>query len=326
MLFDTMCSMLEQIKPYGKLEVSHSSYLLSTLRYSSLIRMPGIWGVGGGPYNSRSETEDRRAVAIPQIEEGFRMPWNPVAIEDSESCVMMRRVGSSKLDGSDGPLGEEMREVHIDGDTSIRNTTADIGLRHGDAFMVCVTYDVPLKGEFLSNTVSSNMFYKGGKAPWMVPSYILSAARKKSGGPTAWRWLTSAGDPSFRDLAKVLVDAAGVASWQLVRATHPGTWILRETVGPSRDPKHSAKIPRSHQRPRWLLITDKERTRYFRHDETPQQPGELRHVAPHPRRGHYRRIGDNDDGSPRHAWVRACWVGSTESEIRGARYTVELDL
>jgi hypothetical protein len=49
-------------------------------------------------------------------------------------------------------------------------------------------------------------------------------------------------------------------------------------------------------------------------------------VTPHARRAHYRHIGENDDGTKKYTWVRACWVGSTEAEIRVQKYRVELEL
>lgn len=115
--------------------------------------------------------------------------------------------------------------------------------------------------------------------------------------------------------------------WQCVQATQPGTWIVSDLGSERRAEKFkdSKIIPRSHQRRRWIVITDQERRRSFR-ESVANEGGEDRSVTPHARRAHYRHVGENEDGSKRYTWVRACWVGSTEAEIRGQRYRVELEL
>ena len=53
----------------------------------------------------------------------------------------------------------------------------------------------------------------------------------------------------------------------------------------------------------------------------------IRHYLLHDDEVQYRyELQENEDGSRKYTWVRSCWVGSTEAEIRGQRYRVELDL
>jgi hypothetical protein len=119
-------------------------------------------------------------------------------------------------------------------------------------------------------------------------------------------------------------------------ACRPTNWIVRQVPTERQEvaiarAENGKKIPRSGDRNKWLLITDEERVRYFREREpvaaaVSSSGHDRQEVTPHPRRAHHRHIGTNEDGSKRHTWVRACWVGSRETEIRGARYRVELEL
>lgn len=113
---------------------------------------------------------------------------------------------------------------------------------------------------------------------------------------------------------------------QITLINHPGHWIVktRGAEGVRRKPEKAKKIARSHERPRYLLITDEERVRYFRNDEpTEKRKSPVAHV----RRAHFRKIGvEEASGKPVFTKVKAAWIGGCEATIRGVKYEVQLDL
>lgn len=113
---------------------------------------------------------------------------------------------------------------------------------------------------------------------------------------------------------------------QLHAINSPGNWVVEErgTENVKREPTKSKKIRRSHQRPRLLVITDKERVRYTRRDETTEKRTS---PLPHARRAHWRKVGtDESTGRPVYTRVRASWVGGKEVSIGGTTYEVRTDL
>ena len=291
MMFDAMCRAAEARMPV----------LAPKLRHASLIRMPGLY------------SEDLLA-----LRDDFRMIWKTVAIEDDESCVLIERSGVSERI----PVAGEP-SFHTAIDRSNRVMTSEIGLRAGDAFDVAVTslYDdgSPLTC-YVKDAVMGRDVYVDGKNQGTVWG---CGAITVASGHEARLSVLDGNTKAFRHAWESLVRDMAVALTQCALCARPGRWVLREVCASPRDPGASKKIPRSHQRDRWLSITDEERVRYFRSDE--REPTG-RHPIAHARRAHYRHIGENDDGTKKYTWVRACWVGSTEAEIRGQKYRVELEL
>jgi hypothetical protein len=87
-------------------------------------------------------------------------------------------------------------------------------------------------------------------------------------------------------------------------------------------PSDSPKIPRSHERPRCILIKPNEVHKIYKH--TGDESATLRTIAPHARRGYSKtlraeRYGDNK-GKVIH--VRPTWVGPGEWETAGRKYRI----
>lgn len=113
----------------------------------------------------------------------------------------------------------------------------------------------------------------------------------------------------------------GPQALQLVNS--PGNWIVKRENVTAR-PVQKGRVPRSDQRPRYIVVSDKEIERVIR-DPNPANVGTVR---PHRRRAHSHLLK-----SERFTWkrgqrvfVKACWVGPETAEYGGERYSVCLDL
>jgi hypothetical protein len=254
------------------------------------------------------------------LDQQFRLPWNCVCIEDDVSVVLIQRRGRVVPGGG---------ELHLAAGAE-RTTTKDLGIEKWDGFRVALMHEHAKErgrpaGVFVDLMAAENVEHRGDYASigWSVDRIF---------GVDAERELVyTPGHTYFEEIQRHLIQNVTVALSQCVMISRPGTWIVKRlptTAEQALIAKRTAsakKVARSHERERWLLITDKERERYFR-DSAGHAEGDTSSVTPHPRRAHFRHIGANADGTRRHTWVRACWVGSTEAEIHGARYRVELDL
>lgn len=298
MKFDTMCRLAER-DPCQK-------WLRDKLRVAALVDMG----------------QAHRADWKPGHEELFRLPWVAVAMEDDVSCCFLQRQGRvASKDIADA--GKKNVPIYYD-----RTTTKDVGLLPGDAFWFAIAQqgdgvNAPRGTESLI-TYQAVMF--SGFAKDAHLGFALWGARM-----TVWhdgQVKTIFLPPEQQKLVdKEAVGQITVALWQAVRMTQPGTWLCKDTASESRAQTGltTKKIPRSHQRERWLVITDEQRQK-VQHASAKDASQERAQPAAHPRRAHYRRIGTLDNGKPKLTWVRACWVGSPEVEIRGGRYRIETDM
>lgn len=263
----------------------------------------------------------------------FRLPWKAVAVEDPISCVGLERIGSAVILGNER-FDKIATPVYRPSDRDPkRKTTEAVGLRTGDIFNFCITAVTNHRDTGHQTLAALGHFIFCGRCrssdvdpQWKDGSLVFdvrtSIAQIQYPNGDLRPIKNPEGPP---DLQSVLIDHIITALWQCVVMTQPSNWIMRHDVKAS--PKVLKKIPRSHQRPHWIVISDNERARIFR-DPSKRVPvtDEKRHVTAHPRRAHYRKIGTLPDGSANLTWVRSCWVGPTETEIRGGRYRVELDL
>lgn len=301
MMFDAMCRLAER---------AEMGRLISRLRYASLLVLGESKNAGWADVPGDSVTL-------------FRLPWKATAIEDSLSCVLMERIGTTTIRKvSQGPKGWIGVVSDVGTTGGIRDTTADVGLEDGDTFFVAMA--ATLDG--VSSVVAGAAVF-GGLTTSMEHVWAfqdVSVAAEVEG--KVHRRRVGMDDPGYWPMTRELTSQLVVATWQCVVATQPGSWVLRK-VDAKVSPEGSPKIPRSHQRPTWVVISDAERKRVFR-ERDPEfvgTEGEHSARAAHPRRAHYRCVGEHE-GKRRYTWVRACWVGSNEAEIRGGRYRVEVDL
>jgi len=306
MMFDAVCKMAERAP-----RSVESLTLQSILRIAAIVRMPGIY-----------KSEDHASTNAL-----FRMLWDVMAIEDDEGCAIIKRIGkASGLPDADLTKGFTKGGITNFDDTK-RNSTSDIGIEVGDTFLFVAcdssdaTEDVAAGGSMATIVVHS---LKDDGGPILIGGMPTAFALMRN-GDIFWSTLTQADDDAAKDVIYGMVATFSVVLTQCIAACRPGTWVLREMVSAKMAGADSPKIPRSHQRPRWIVVSDEERARYFRSNDG-DADGERRQIAAHPRRAHYRLVGFHEDGSRRYTWVRACWVGPQEATMRGARYRVELDL
>lgn len=116
--------------------------------------------------------------------------------------------------------------------------------------------------------------------------------------------------------------SGGPQALQLINS--PSRWIIKREDVMARPVYPHGPIPRAHQRPRYIVVSDKEIERVIR-DPNPANVGTVR---PHRRRAHSHLLK-----SERFTWkrgqrvfVKACWVGPESAEYGGERYSVCLDL
>lgn len=304
MMFDAMCRIAER---------AGIAHLTNRLRYASLVVLGESHLAGWADVKPDATTL-------------FRLPWKATAIEDSMSCVLLERVGQTTMEALSAEVAPHgvRSKLAVGGEVrkDRRVTTADVGLEAGDMFYVAMAQVAETHSVVTSATAVFGGSNENLEHMWAFQGVNLAieyqgrVSTHSLGMDSKCYW------ESVRELTNQLI----VATWQCVVATQPGSWVLRKVVAKESDGK-SPKIPRSHQRPTWIVISDDERRRSFRSDDNQASGAADRHAkAAHPRRAHYRHVGNREDGGRRYTWVRSCWVGSTEARIRGGRYRVEVDL
>jgi hypothetical protein len=289
--------------------------MVSRLRYAALIDMGADAAAGWSDGD----------------ENLFRMPWKAVAIEDSNSCCFLERLGqvdpgwaaselTKALEGTN-KWGVRQDTPHVS--RNKRSSTKDVGLYHGDYFAFSYVQSVPEeKIVVMYSCVAVFLGMPPGKGLAFHLGPVCRTIEVK--GKMRSDILTH---ETTREEAVEVVNQLTNVTWQCVKITQPGVWLAKDVASEVSAQRMvlSKKIPRAHQRERWLVITDEERRQSHR---APAEAASQDRMAPvaHPRRAHYRRIGTEDDGKPKLTWVRACWVGSPEVEIRGGRYRVETEM
>lgn len=154
---------------------------------------------------------------------------------------------------------------------------------------------------------------------------VLDSEKEKEVSMLAYA--SGCNDPieTLRRVRQDYIRAFIVALRQVMLVNHPGNWIVKaKSEERTRRAKKGPAIARSHERARYLLISDEERIRHFRQD----QNGEKRKSpTAHARRAHLRKVGVNEEtGRKVYTKVKASWIGSREATIDGVRYEVQLDL
>lgn len=89
--------------------------------------------------------------------------------------------------------------------------------------------------------------------------------------------------------------------------------------------KATKKIPREHQRPKYIILTPKEIRKYL--NTSHEVTGRVQ--SGHDRRGHTRTYPDDPARYPnahgKTVWIDAMWVGTTEKVVGNKKYKVILD-
>ena len=294
--------------------------LAAMLRYSSLIEVP---------------VEFEQASFGLDIASDLRLPWKSVAVETTvlaegtvvPMAVVVERIGTvASIAWQNYPLtGPVPHAALVFGgmDRNRRSGTSDCGIEDGDCFRWASTVRLPARDQNVDVTFwCPRVAVQGGgdSARMLIDMTQCQMAEHYAGRPPVVRFPTNTEARDSRG-----------DFWRAIRlatlVSQPSNWIVKRVPGRA-ERRNAERSTGEAVRDRWLLITNKERERWFRESarELDAGDGNRREIASHPRRAHYRHIGQNDDGTRKYTWVRACWVGSTEAEIRGQRYRVELEL
>lgn len=288
-----------------------------------------------------------------QVIENLRLPFDTVAIEWYETCVAMRETVASS------------REYLLVGShTSGRSTTffrASI-----KAFPQEFTLDSKRLGS-LVDCHDLRIFNDGKEVDFAMSEISLKAGEERElhteSGTVTWEHSPRGYAPSQSgvrlkidgnyvniqdrdEMARAmprLKEIVGDLEWSigahvanivylevnaalmcLLAICEPSRFIVEQSLADAK-PYKGAMIQRSPYRPHYIALKPgeiKKRYLYDEHDPT----GVV--VAPHERRGHFRKLTSEKFISKRgHViWIKPCWVGKTEG-VRGKnKYVVRLDL
>ncbi|MBU1194027.1 MAG: hypothetical protein KKE62_01660 [Proteobacteria bacterium] len=104
-------------------------------------------------------------------------------------------------------------------------------------------------------------------------------------------------------------------------------FILETTPKKVRKPK-PGKVPRSHERPYYTLLTPKKIRKKLNLEDPTSETGSHSSPAPHERRGHWRTYRDERYKNMRgkRQWIGPVWIGASEAKVGNKIYKVRLDL
>lgn len=231
------------------------------------------------------------------LSEELHLPFDIIAVEDAESCVILVDLVPNQV-GISAP-----RFVAF-----AAGAGSDVVMAAGITVMAAKL----LSPDALDVTVD--------------PSSVFSCLRTANGWDPIADNKTIASTPGWLDAVTSDIATHYLAALrEIMIANVPANFVLESSPVRMRNEKH--RLLRSHERPTYTLLRPNEIRRRM---HLPESTGDGRIVAPHERRGHFRTLRDErftrlPDGSPRRIWIPATWVGPAENVVGERRYRVILD-
>lgn len=304
MMFDKLCSLYERLIG-GRLKGASIPEGESKIAYEECARILSkcaLFDMGDGLAHPDLNEEE-----VESLREGWFMPFDMMAVEDREGCILVSPVDASKRGLKNLYNAIEYRYIFHGGSRLELLRAGQIGeLRH-----VSQVGDRPvLKSSARVNSYESWVMTVGLHQPELV--FIDNACLGFSGD-------------SFMDQVQDFHMNAAVALYEIAEINKPNKWVVKKETIKAR-PIQKGRIPRSDQRPRYVLVTDEELDRVLREPNPENSPIDRR---PHRRRRHLRYLKSerySEEKRFTHTVVEACWVGPQQAEYGGERYTVCLDL
>lgn len=315
MLFDRLCKASEVLGENWDL-------LRKYLKIAALFDLRGL--------------EKEKEIAYADQEEVFEtvgFPFSVVCLEDRNSLVMLSALDAAhiyekvRVNGKVEAYKKEMDRIQ---DTTFRNLSQGIWAPKPGLEKKTIAFGV------FEGQGSNSIFLQGGFFPALRPTREdsnllgIGGAIQLFAAEAFQNWehrhVPSSKDKLFgmqRDsiLLQGMANTVGFALRELWYIQQPGRWVVR--VSKTTKDRHKPKpgqIRRSHQRTRYIVVSDKELPRFIGPESVPL--GERRKLLHgHRRRGHWKRLQ-----SPRFrfkkgkvVWTRPTWVGPKEG-VRGREH------
>lgn len=289
MLFDKLC---------GFAEKSGRKYLLDLLNRAAIFQV-----------NREESVPEMQSISkdVDEFRSRFFLTLDPMWIETATEGVLFSSTQSNEI-------LEAVQEHHPN--------------PHGVKFenplyMICVGRTTK-RGEYIC-FVGFSVFNEGadGKPHWM--SAVQAAGRFDEKGRGELYLLDELpGVERQRDnITMSLQDISGSGLAGMILANSPRSFVFTKEYIHARTVIRG-KVPRSDQRLRYIIVSDKDVERVLRIPN----PENKDTVSPHRRRAHTKLLKSEKFTWKRgeRVFVKACWVGPESAEYGGERYTVCLDL
>lgn len=298
MLFDVFCKLAE---------ISGDRFLKCTARNAALFDLPYI------PHEILPKSVDEDQYDF--LQENFFLPFPITAIEDKASlCILYDLVQDQQgLNEERGFVefmcfGADLKNFRPESVPLFKpeGMSNAYGLIQGTVKMRATN---DRRQEIQGGVLSARLFDSD-------TGELMDASDMVRGNQTSAEMLTAS---ELRN--------AKTALEEVMYFNTPERFIVQVTPRVVR-PSNAPKIPRSHERPRYLLLRPHEIRERLGISDEQHEKDKRASPNPHPRRKHYRTFR-----SDRYVKVQgktitipATWIGKSEGEVRGRKYKVMLDM
>lgn len=314
MLFDKLCKVAEREIPQ----------IEKKLRSIKLFHFPGK------PHEFLPKEIDEEIVTF--LREQFMLPFQSVAIEDDAGLVILEDIERNakgincersfidvtRLNAPDEAFRDEFRSK----EKSMKRLIDEMGMLHYDPIIIGFGAIEAV------NWINKSNFLAQGRLDRVITAFIKPYKKKH---------IYSDYDKyGMREVSKEIIDLhlksattnAMTALQEVLYANTPSRFILE--IAPSKTDKKAKKnnkISRSHNRPKYILLTPKEIRTIIKEDTLNIQTGRKSPIV-HERRAHPRTFH-----SPKFTkmqgktiMIPAKWIGVSEKTIGNKHYKVMLDM
>jgi hypothetical protein len=299
-LFDRLCGFVERNMP--SLEPS--------LRHAKLFWWPG---------KAQDLPKQWEPEEIEFLRENFFLPFPIVAVEDSISCVLLEDVEKDQRG-----LGTPRRFIEcLNISEALVTDSAEAQERPEDTGKwLDVVQHIQEKGDVTFITLGRGHFEKTTAVSRLVRGSIIACCMVTKEGvatiqPGSWMW-TFAERCALRNFSTAIEE--------VITFNTPNRFVVEVSPAVKKRTPHSPKIPRSHDRPKYTLLTKTEVQRVLEVESNDEN--DRRHPSAHWRRRHYRTFRSEKfvGMKGKTIVVPACWVGPTEKQVGTKIYKVRIDL
>lgn len=251
----------------------------------------------------------------------FALPFSEVAVEDAGSLVILADLDLDNHVGLDKPrMFIDVQSINVD--TNNLEHTHNL---EGEALL----FEQELQRKYPKaigvniGTLFDVSLYEGKTQFFGMYEAERSFVIDKKAGII----LESPQNVALKEYMRSAASNAQVALEEIARLSRKTDFVLESTTARPKKLRRGA-IARSHERPQFTILQP-DQIRKVMEVETPMDIPKGMTRMPHERRRHLRRLVPGE-GKP---WkkekvitVEACWIGPSESEVRGKKYRVRLDV
>ena len=296
-----MCGLVERYFP--KLE--------PTMREAKL-----FWWPGKPEDLPKNRTDEENKF----LGENFFLPFKTIAIEDSISCVIIQDIETDQrgvtglrkfaecMKISDAMVTDS-REArthpeHTEGFLKmVRGMNEEFGEIYVVTFGKARLTDFTTEKSGIFGEVDGSVYFLGDRVKPITPA-----------------------DPFWAPTRDSALKNFMTAIEEVTLFNAPNRFVVEERHVSARPPQKAKKIPRSHDRPKYTLLTKKEVQVLL--DVNSEDSQDRQHPSAHWRRRHYRTFRSEHwkNVLNKTIVIPACWVGPSEKQIGNKIYKVCLDL